>query len=157
MSKTKQMLWGGLAVILIALAMVAVLRLWPLLNPEITATAPLDETCDLRQGPCESRLSGGGIIEFGIEPRTIPLLQPLRLQVRVAGLDAQAVEVDFQGVDMNMGYNRPRLTQAEQGLFSGSAVLPVCVRAWMEWEALVLVYTDRGIVAAPFRFKTVTN
>lgn len=153
----KQLLWGGLAVILIALTVAAVLRLWPLLNPEIMASAPLDEGCDLRQGPCVSRLPDGATIEFGIEPRTIPLLQPLQLQVRIAGLDAQAVEVDFQGVDMNMGYNRPRLTAAEQGRFSGAAVLPVCVREWMEWEALVLVHTDRGIVAAPFRFETVTN
>lgn len=157
MSKTKQLLWGGLAVILIALTVAAALRLWPLLHPEITATAPLDKGCDLRQGPCVSRLPGGGTIELGIEPRTIPLLKPLQLQVRVTGFGAQAVEVDFRGVDMNMGYNRPRLTETEQGWFSGSAVLPVCVRAWMEWEALVLVHTDRGIVAAPFRFETVAK
>lgn len=156
-SKTKQLLWGGFAVVLIALTVVAVLKVWPLLNPEIVATAPLDEGCDLRQGPCQARLATGESIEFAIEPRTIPVLQPLELQVRVAGLAARGVEVDFRGVDMNMGYNRPRLSAKSEGVFSGATVLPVCVRNRMLWEALVLVRTNKGIVAAPFRFETVKN
>lgn len=154
MNKISQLVWSGLAVLLVALAVGAALRLGPLSRPEVVATAPPDAGCDLHRGPCAARLPEGGTIELGIEPRAIPLLQPLQLQVRVMGLAAQSVEVDFRGVDMDMGYNRPRLAQMEEGRFAGKTVLPVCVTDRMTWEALVLVRTDRGIVAAPFRFET---
>jgi hypothetical protein len=55
---------------------------------------------------------------------------------------------------MNMGYNRPKLEPADEGRFSGTGVLSVCVLDRMTWEATVLASTDRGIMAAPFRFET---
>lgn len=149
------LLWllaGGL---FLALAGVAAYKVWPVLHPELVAEAPLDPACDLRAGPCTGTLPGGGRIRFGIEPRDIPVIQPLRFQVQVDGIDAREVEVDLQGVDMNMGYNRPRLSAVGNGRFEGEAVIPVCVRDAMEWEARVLVHTGDGLVAAPFRFITV--
>jgi hypothetical protein len=94
-------------------------------------------------------------VEFGIEPGSIPVLEPLTLWVRAQGLDVRGVEVDFAGVDMNMGHNRPRLEAVGPGEFRGGGMLPVCVRARMTWEARVLLRTPRGIWAAPFRFDTV--
>jgi len=38
--------------------------------------------------------------------------------------------------------------------FAGTGMLPVCVRARMTWEARVLLHTERGLLAAPFRFDT---
>jgi hypothetical protein len=62
--------------------------------------------------------------------------------------------VDISGVDMNMGFNRATLTRTGPGEFSGPAMLPVCVRARMTWEAKVLLHTDAGLMAAPYRFDT---
>ena len=71
--------------------------------------------------------------------------------------DAETVEVDLQGLDMNMGFNRPKLASLGDGHFRGEGMLPVCVRDAMEWEAKVLVHSDDGLRAAPFRFITVKD
>jgi hypothetical protein len=83
------------------------------------------------------------------------VVQPLQLQVELTGLEAKRVQVDFSGVDMNMGFNRPNLEHQGGGRFAGEARLPVCVRDAMEWEARVLIQTDAGLISAPFRFITV--
>jgi hypothetical protein len=137
-----------------ALAAAALHVAWPLLNPQIVASAPLDPQCDLRSGACTARLPNGGQVRFELEPRDLPLLEPLRIAVDVESLQALGVEVDFAGVDMNMGYNRPALAPEGPGRFVGTTVLPVCVRHQMDWEARVLVRTPEGLVAAPFRFAT---
>jgi hypothetical protein len=64
------------------------------------------------------------------------------------------VEIDFAGVDMDMGYNRPLLQEATDGVFKGEATLPVCVTGRMTWQATVLVEIGRTRIAVPFRFVT---
>lgn len=155
MGKSSLKLWIAAGLLFAAVAAVAVYKVWPLLHPEVVDSAPLDPNCDLRAGPCTGVLPGGGRITFGIKPDTIPLIETLELEVRVDGIKASSAEIDFVGVDMNMGFNRPKLSAAGEGRFSGQGVLPVCVRKAMEWEARVLVKTDEGLVAAPFRFITV--
>jgi hypothetical protein len=60
--------------------------------------------------------------------------------------------VDFAGVSMNMGFNRPALVPAGPGQFTGQATLPVCVTGRMTWQATVLVEAGRTRIAVPFRF-----
>jgi hypothetical protein len=55
---------------------------------------------------------------------------------------------------MDMGYNRSKLDKVDAAHFKGKAIIPVCVRSKMEWEARVLLYTDHGLIMAPFRFFT---
>jgi len=74
--------------------------------------------------------------------------------VKTEGADVSSVEVDFVGVGMNMGYNRPALNKIGEGQFTGEATLPVCVRRKMEWEARVLLHTPEGIIMAPFQLYT---
>jgi hypothetical protein len=146
--------WGIGIAAFAALATLAFLKAWPLLNPQIVATASIDPACDLRAAPCTSRLPMGGTVTLGVEPRSIPVMEPVSLAVRVEGVQASAVEVDIAGLDMNMGYNRPALQPQADGRFVGQTTIPVCVRNRMDWEAKVLVRTPDGIVAAPYRFST---
>jgi hypothetical protein len=139
----------------VALVGTAFYKVWPLLFPQPARLAPLDPACDLRAGPCVGRLPGGGTITFGVQPTAIPMMEPLTLDVSLEGILAQRVEVDFVGVEMNMGFNRPALEAAGGGRYQGQGMLPVCVRDAMEWEARVLAHTDQGLVMAPFRFITV--
>ena len=148
-------LWIVAALMFLALAGVAAYKVLPLLYPETVRVAPLDPDCDLRAGPCVGVLSGGGRISFGIKPATIPVVTPLEFEVNLEQISASGVEVDFQGIGMNMGFNRPKLAARGEGRFTGNGMIPVCISDAMEWEAKVLVYTDDGIVAAPFRFITV--
>lgn len=154
--KTSFTLWIVLILVFVVLVGVTVYKLWPMLNPEIAAVAPLDPECDLRAGPCTVSFAGGGKVSFGIEPRDIPVVKPLEFVVTLDGLAAHGVEVHFQGTDMNMGFNRAELKPSGEGRFVGDGMLPVCVRQAMEWEARVLLHTEKGILAAPFLFITVT-
>ncbi len=156
MKQANTALWTLIVLLLLSLCVVAAYKIWPLLHPTISATAPLDPECDLRAGPCTGVFADGGKVSFGISPAEIPVVKSLQFEVRLEGLDVRDVEVDFQGVDMNMGYNRARLKPSGEDRFRGTGMLPVCVRYAMEWEARVLLRTDRGLLAAPFRFITVT-
>lgn len=123
----------------------------PLLTPKTDLAAPLSD-CDLNGGPCQAELPGGGRLQFSIGPRPIPALKPLALEVRVEGVAASKVEVDFAGVDMKMGYNRPLLAPAATGTFNGQGNLPVCITGSMDWQATVLVESGGKNIAVPFRF-----
>ena len=143
-----------------ALAITAMIKLSPLLNPPQEISLPLNTACDLQLGPCVTELPGGGRLELSLEPRPIPVLKPLKLQVRAIGFEAgsvESVEVDFAGVDMKMAFNRPRLVPGKDSLFTGEATLPVCVRDKMAWQATVLVKSDGKRIALPFRFETKRN
>ena len=62
--------------------------------------------------------------------------------------------VDFRGVDMNMGYNRPQLKAVAAGQYAGTWVLASCGLEHMVWEATVLIETAKHKMAAPFRLET---
>ena len=153
--KSNLILWSIAGALLIAICGVALYKSWSLLFPKVHLSAPLDPDCDLRAGPCVSPLPDGGRVRLAIEPRSIPVVKPLQFRVEITGLEADRVEIDFSGVDMNMGFNRSALEKQQKGVFTGKGMLPVCVRDAMEWEAKVLLHTDQGLVSAPYRFITV--
>ena len=143
------------AVILLALAVLGVVgyKLAPLFNPKTDVALPIS-SCDPGKQACVATLPDGGQLEFSIEPRPVPALKPLKLQVTLKGSEARRIEVDFAGTDMKMGYNRPAL-EGEHGRYIGQAHLPVCITGKMEWEATVLVETSKALVAIPFRFEAI--
>jgi len=147
-------LWTLAGLLFLAVVFVAWLEVGPMLHPVAALIAPLDDACDLRRGPCEAVFPDGGRVTFGITPQHIPVVEKLQISVQTEGIAVRRVEVDFSGVDMNMGFNRVTLARTGPGDLSGPAMLPVCVRARMTWEAKVLLHTDAGLMAAPFRFDT---
>lgn len=132
-------------------------KLLPTLDQPVAVTMPLDKSCDLQHGACSSSLAGGGRVTFSIEPRPIPVLRPIKLVVTVQGAAAKKAEVDFTGVEMKMGYNRPLLSASGNGRFDGETTLPICSVSSMAWRATVLVETNGKRVALPFEFVTSRN
>jgi len=153
--KKSSNLWTIVALLTLVLLLSVSYKLKDMLKPGIAAKAELDESCDLRKGACHANLPGGGKVTFSITPNTIPILRPLQLNVKVEGVEVSKAEVDFTGIGMDMGYNRPKLEAVSKDQFLGKAILPVCVRSRMDWEAKVLLQTDHGLIMAPFRFYTV--
>ncbi|GAB4346493.1 MAG: hypothetical protein Kow006_05060 [Gammaproteobacteria bacterium] len=143
--------------LVVAVVAAAAWKLWPILHPEIIATADSATPCDLHQGPCTMVFDGGVRVTLSIEPRPVKVMEPLTLTVETGVESPWSVEVDFTGVSMNMGYNRPLLKDAGEGLFTGETMLPTCIRNEMEWQANVLIRTARGYLSAPYRFTTVRN
>ena len=126
----------------------------PLLTPQSDVAAPLAD-CDLNAGPCRTDIPGGGSLEFSISPHPVPALKPLTLEARISGIEARKVEVDFTGIDMKMGFNRPVLSPGNApGRFTGQGNLPVCITGTMTWQATVLVESGGRSIAVPFRFSS---
>lgn len=146
---------GSTVALLVTVLSGAGVYLWIQQSAErkLVATAPLDTGCDLQQGPCGSTFPDGGVVTLEIAPRPIKGLKQLRLSVMVDGFSPSSMEVDFRGLGMHMGYNRPKLQREAAGHFSGNAILSVCTLDRMQWEVTVLADTEEGVMAAPFRFE----
>jgi hypothetical protein len=153
MNPSKSLLVDSAMILALILIGVMGYKLSPLLLPRADVTATPDPGCDLQQGPCAAALPQGGRLRFALTPRPIPVTAPLEMLVELEGLAAEKVAVDFAGVSMNMGFNRPALAPAGSGRFAGQATLPVCVTGRMTWQATVLVETGRTRIAVPFRFE----
>jgi len=147
-------LWTVVALLTLVLLLVVSYKLKDMLKPSVAASATLDTSCDLRKGACTSDLPTGGKVRFSITPQTIPILHPLQLNVETQGIVVSNVWVDLIGIGMDMGYNRPQLSALDQTHFLGKAILPVCVRSKMQWEARVLLQTEKDLIMVPFRFMT---
>ena len=147
-------LWFIVLLLLFVVLLVAAYKFKQGMMPTIIATVELDKSCNLRKSSCSLALPNGGKVDFAINPNDIPVLRPLELSVIGHDATFSAVQVDFVGVDMDMGYNRSTLEKKDKSHFTGKAVIPVCVQSKMEWEARLLLQTDQGLIMAPFRFYT---
>lgn len=142
-----------IGLLLIGLVIVVGYKLSPLLLPQADRSLPL-VSCDLQQTVCDTALGDGGRLQLDVGTRPMPLVQPFEVRLQVDGLAAKSVELDFSGVDMNMGVNRLGLQSLGNGRFVGSASLPICVTGQMLWQLLVVIQTDRERLAVPYRFVT---
>ena len=147
----RNLLWLTLF-LLLALAAGVAWKAWPLLFAQGDLVAQVDPGCDLHSGPCAARLDGLGKVTLSLQPRPLQMLTPLQIEVTLDGVEAQTVEIDFQGVEMFMGYNRRELAGDGVGRYRGEGTLPICVSDGMTWQATVLATTREGLLAAPFQF-----
>ena len=152
--KPSSNLWTIIAFLVFATLMTIGYKFKDILSPKVSTTAALNTSCDLREGPCSSKFPNGDKVTLSINPNDIRVMRPLALNVEIDGVEATEVEVDFIGLGMEMGYNRPKLEKINNNTFKGDTIIPVCVRSKMEWEARVLLQTDNGLIMAPFRFYT---
>jgi len=136
--------------LLVAILGVVGYKLSPMRGQMADVTLPLS-TCSPDLQACTATLPDGRRLDFSIEPRPIKALQPMHLEVTVQGAGVQSVDVDFNGTEMDMGYNRIKLTEGQHG-FSGQTMLPVCVTGTMTWTATVLLTTPTQRIAIPFHF-----
>ncbi|MFA5628067.1 MAG: hypothetical protein WCX90_09230 [Thiohalomonadaceae bacterium] len=153
---TEFWLWGGVVVMALLVAGVFVYKFsaseedLPVISADLSA-------CDLQQGSCLVSMDGLGSFTVTITPRPIPLVETLNFIVETDVPDLHQVEIDFSGVDMNMGYNRFKLKSRGNGRYTGEGMLPVCVRNRMTWEAKVMLYRTDAVYVAPFNFDTFTR
>ncbi len=121
----------------------------------------VDQSCDLQKSDCTLKWLEGEVT-LSITPRPIPLVKPIQIVVQLKSRSAsepetnkiQGVTVDFKGTTMNMGPNNVKLTKSAPNVWTGSGMLPVCIRNQMEWQADVYLQTEQGIIIAPFIFLT---
>ena len=149
--KPQRWLYVTIAILLIPIAAAVFLSFY---DRDADTIAKVDPACDLQRGPCQSVFPHGGKVSLSIEPRPIQALKSLHIRVQTDGIEAQSVMVDFRGVNMDMGYNRPQLKQVAAGQYAGTWVLASCGLERMVWEATVIIETANLKMAAPFPLVT---
>lgn len=150
----KKVLIDVIGILLIALVVVVGYKLSPLLLPKADLTVQPDPACDLQHEACAVELPGGGRVELSSSVRPVPMVKPFAVEVTTAGFSPTRVEVDFAGVDMNMGYNRPQLVAQGNGRYAAETTLPVCITGLMDWQVTVLVETGSERIAIPYRLSS---
>lgn len=148
----KRILIDLIGIELIALVVVVGYKLSPMLLPKADVTYHPDPACNLQRQACGVSLPSGGKIELEMATRPIPLVKPFPVKVAVSGMTPSRVEVDFTGIGMNMGFNRPVLAALGEGRYAAEASLPVCITGHMDWQATVLIESGNERIAVPFRF-----
>jgi len=150
----KKVLIDVIGILLIALVVVVGYKLSPMLLPKADVTVQPDPACDLQHQACAVELQGGGRVELSSSIRPVPMVKPFEIEAKTAGFAPSRVEVDFAGVDMNMGYNRPELAAHGNGRYVAEATLPVCITGLMDWQVTVLIETGSERIAIPFRLSS---
>jgi len=138
-------LWLAATLLALGAMAVAVYKAWPLLYPQTAERAALDPSCDLRLAACTVVFESGGSVRLDIQPRGIPVLRPLAIQVQLDALPIpRQVEVDFAGFDMDMGYNRVPLNPVES--LPDPAIDPASVKLYLtapeHYEEIALLTAD---------------
>lgn len=150
----KKILIDVIGLELIALVVVVGYKLSPMLLPKADITVQPDPVCNLQREACSVALPSGGNVTLTMGTRPVPLVKPFEVQVAISGFSPARVEVDFSGIEMNMGYNRPELAARGTGSYAAEVTLPVCITGSMDWQATVLIETGSERVAIPYRFTT---
>lgn len=102
------------------------------------------EACELPGPACSASLGQGHSLTFDLQtdnPRPLELL-PISVQLSgysEAELDKLQLEVDLQGRDMYMGYNRTPMTHEGNGRFTATPLLSLCTEDRMIWRASILI------------------
>lgn len=151
---SKKILLDIIGLLLIILVMVIGYKLSPLLLPHSDVTFLPDPACDLQRQACSVKLADGAQVELSMGTRPVPMVKPFVVNLRVAGFKPSRVEVDFAGVDMNMGLIRPELVLNGDAVYSAEASLPVCITGQMDWQVTVLIERANERLAIPFRLSS---
>lgn len=150
----KKILMDLIGLELIALVVIVGYKLSPMLLPKADVTVLPDPVCNLQREACSVALPSGGKIQLAMGTRPVPLVKPFEINVTTSGFSPTRVEVDFAGIDMNMGLNRPQLLARGEGSYAAEVTLPVCITGHMDWQATVLVESGSERIAIPYRFST---
>jgi len=150
----KKILIDLIGLLLIALVVVVGYKLSPLLLPRADMVVQPDPACNLQRQSCAVTLPSGGTVELAMGTRPIPMVRPFEVQVATSGFSPSRVEVDFAGIEMNMGLIRPELAARGNGRFAAQATLPVCITGAMDWQVTVLIENGGERIAIPYRFSS---
>jgi hypothetical protein len=150
----KKILIDLIGLLLIALVVVVGYKLSPLLLPRADVVVQPDPACNLQRQACAVSLPAGGTVELAMGTRPIPMVKPFEVQVTTSGFSPGRVEVDFAGIEMNMGLNRPELAAHGNGRFAAQVTLPVCITGAMDWQVTVLIENGGERIAIPWRFSS---
>ena len=105
--------------------------------------------CDLSKSTCT--LEG---YQVSLSPLPITANKNFTIKVVAPENKSNPIEIDFEGVEQNMGHIRPQLMRTESQTFSGNFYIPSCELPQMQWRAHLILQTPHGPKAMKFYFKS---
>lgn len=115
---------------------------------------PLAENCQLHQQACTIHAQGLNIV-LDITPKPIPIAKQLAINANITGAIANKVQLDINGSNMYMGYNRIPLVQQDDGSWAGKSLLAFCTIDKMQWQVTLIIDLKDGTqIQAPFLLTT---
>ncbi|MCB8889352.1 hypothetical protein [Vreelandella malpeensis] len=111
-----------------------------------------DPGCDLHAATCHASLGDAGFTFSVDADGAIEALTALPLEVKVEGVEASQVSVEFVGRDMEMGLHRFTLVATAPGHFNGQGQVGLCTQRVMPWRARVILSTPEGKIGSWFDF-----
>lgn len=110
--------------------------------------------CQLHQKACHSQYQNIDI-HLDITPKPVPIAKTLTIAARISGVEPVRVQLDINGSNMYMGYNRIDLSAQPDGDWTGKSLLAFCTTDRMQWQLTVLVdLADGSQLQAPFLLTT---
>lgn len=111
-------------------------------------------TCQLHTGSC--LIEQDGIkITLSVSPQPIPIAKALNITASIEGILPEKVQLDINGSNMYMGYNRVTLSPTEAQLWQGKSILSFCTIDEMQWQLTLLIdLADGRQIQAPFPLVT---
>jgi len=112
-----------------------------------------NRACDLAQTDCKI-----DNFEISLSPRPLKPENTFKVLVKKIG-DTKVIpiEVDIQGVELNMGYIRPTLTALKKDEYEGEFFLPACELSEMYWKARLILKASQDYEALDLYFKTYSS
>jgi hypothetical protein len=130
---------------------------WKLYQPSnqpSISLLPMSSQCQLHINDCVIEHEGVSV-RLSISPRPIPIAKSLNIIAEIAGVDPEKVQLDINGSNMYMGYNRVNLTQSNSNVWQGKSILSFCTIDEMQWQITLLIHlADGHQIQAPFALTT---
>lgn len=125
MTKNRKLFAAALLLLVFAAIKLAALYWWQQQQPQVQQAV-----CDVRQG---CTLPNGVHVKFS---DTVNAGQPFDIVLDNVSADTAEAYVSFSMKDMDMGFNRYRLTRESEGRWAARQIrLPVCVQARHDYLA----------------------
>lgn len=110
--------------------------------------------CQLHTGDCVIEQDGINV-RLSISPHPIPIAKGLNIMAEIQGIMAEKVQLDINGSNMYMGYNRMTLTATADNQWQGKSILSFCTIDEMQWQLTLLIdLADGRQIQAPFPLVT---
>ena len=126
-----------------------------LMAPDIASEIVVSE-CDLRQGACPIAIHGNKW-QFLISPHNFDVLQPLNISLEKLPenqITLDSVHVQFEGINMDMGYNLVKLQPVSELAFEAKGMLPECTAETMYWLVHLIIVSGDNQTDFQFRLQT---
>jgi hypothetical protein len=113
-----------------------------------------DKNCDLHKTPCFIKIQDGTSFELDVEPKTIPLMEPLKFSIKSNSSQLKDLYINIYATNMFMGdFNIP-FKNLGNGNYEAIGTLPTCPVGDMQWNAEIRVEKLNETIGARFQFKT---